>query len=381
MSISMNFEKFFKKAEEDAPFPFQRKFAEDASFPQLVRVPTGLGKTAMAVVGWLWRRFGGNEERKAATPLRLVYCLPMRVLVEQTAENACAWIGKLKAAKVLEGNRPLVHILMGGEKENEKEWDVHPEREAILVGTQDMLLSRALNRGYAASRARWPLQFGLLHTDCLWVFDEIQLMGAALATTAQLEAFRRTLPREDSESSRAGHGCRSVWMSATMQRDWIKTVDFATLLASAPELAFDFETEIIADGLHEKSRETLENRWNAKKPLARTKATGGDMESLAKEVLDAHKSGTRTITVVNTVRRACELFKALNIADIGGPKKERKSKEHRGWRKTQTHPRLPNPELFCCTPVSGPKTVRSRCMTRSRRSTQTIRAPSSSAHR
>jgi hypothetical protein len=30
---------------------------------------------------------------------------------------------------------------------------------------------------------------------CLWIIDEIQLMGAALAATAQLEAFRRTLPR------------------------------------------------------------------------------------------------------------------------------------------------------------------------------------------
>ncbi|MBI4230359.1 MAG: hypothetical protein HY608_05950 [Planctomycetes bacterium] len=38
--------------------------------------------------------------------------------------------------------------------EEAEEWDIYPEREAILVGTQDMLLSRALNRGYAASRAR-----------------------------------------------------------------------------------------------------------------------------------------------------------------------------------------------------------------------------------
>ena len=40
-----------------------------------------------------------------------------------------------------------------------------------------MLLSRALNRGYAASRARWPVQFGLVNNDCCWVLDEVQLMG------------------------------------------------------------------------------------------------------------------------------------------------------------------------------------------------------------
>lgn len=56
-----------------------------------------------------------------------------------------------------------------------------------------MLLSRALNRGYGTSGSRWPIQFGLLNTDCLWTLDEIQLMGAGLATTAQLEAFRPML--------------------------------------------------------------------------------------------------------------------------------------------------------------------------------------------
>lgn len=38
---------------------------------------------------------------------------------------------------------------------------LYPEKEAIVVGTQDMLLSRALNRGYATSRAHWPMDFGL----------------------------------------------------------------------------------------------------------------------------------------------------------------------------------------------------------------------------
>ena len=55
---------------------------------------------------------------------------------------------------------------MGGEDSGE--WDIHPEREAILIGTQDMLLSRALNRGYGMSRYRWPMHFGLLNNDALW---------------------------------------------------------------------------------------------------------------------------------------------------------------------------------------------------------------------
>ena len=69
-----------------------------------------------------------------------------------------------------------------------RDWDTRPENEAILVGTQDQLLSRALNRGYAMRRFRWPLDFALLHNDAFWVFDEIQLMGAGLPTSTQLDS-------------------------------------------------------------------------------------------------------------------------------------------------------------------------------------------------
>ena len=125
----------------------------------------------------------------------------MRTLVEQTAEEAKKWItnllttadelglspaGKQSLAWLAE-HSPI--ILMGGEDSGD--WDIHPEKDAILIGTQDMLLSRALNRGYASSRAHWPMEFGLLNQDCLWILDEVQLMDVGLATSAQLQAFRR----------------------------------------------------------------------------------------------------------------------------------------------------------------------------------------------
>lgn len=283
------FAEWFKKATGPAPFPFQRKFAEEPVLPQLVHIPTGLGKTAMAIVGWLWRRFGAGGEYKSATPRRLVYCLPMRVLVEQTRDNAAEWVEKLCKAGLIQFDVPI-HVLMGGEDEDI--WDINPEGDAIIIGTQDMLLSRALNRGYAASRARWPMQFGLLHTDCLWVFDEIQLMGSGLATTSQLEGFRHPLGSND------GHGCRSVWMSATMQRDWLKTVDFRDRVDALPCLKL---------GTEDHKHDEVKQRWEAKKPLKKADAKMSDVGALAKEILDKHKSGTRTIVVVNTVKRACDL--------------------------------------------------------------------------
>jgi CRISPR-associated endonuclease/helicase Cas3 len=89
-----------------------------------------------------------------------------------------------------------------------------------MVGTQDMLLSRALMRGYGMSRFGWPIDFGLLHTDALWIFDEVPLMGAGLATSAQIEAFRRR------SGWRSKGRARTLWVSATLEPDWLATVDF-----------------------------------------------------------------------------------------------------------------------------------------------------------
>ena len=104
---------------------------------------------------------------------------------------------------------------MGGEERTD--WPLWPERDAVLIGTQDMLLSRALNRGYTARRPRWPMEFGLLNNDCLWVFDEVQSMGPGLATGLQLEAFRNI---EIAGKEYFGTEGRSVswYMSATASR-------------------------------------------------------------------------------------------------------------------------------------------------------------------
>ncbi len=134
----------------------------------------------------------------------------MRSLVEQTRGEVGNWLKNLlsmatalgfdgeafTALQWLSEHSPIV--LMGGEDIDPAigDWDLYPEKPAIVVGTQDMLLSRALNRGYAMSRYRWPRHFGLLNNDCLWVCDEIQLMGPGVATASQLEAFRIDGERE-----------------------------------------------------------------------------------------------------------------------------------------------------------------------------------------
>jgi CRISPR-associated endonuclease/helicase Cas3 len=241
----------------------------------------------------------------------------MRVLVEQTRDNTVLWLRRLDllggAAQVVgsgaeervrdytpswsDPNRIAVSVLMGGEDDGE--WDLYPERDAILIGTQDMLLSRALNRGYAMSRYRWPVHFGLLNNDCLWVADEVQLMGNGLASTTQLQAFGRRLG-----TLGARH---TVWMSATLDPRWLETVDI--------EPAVDLgEPRELEPEDREESRARL--RLQAPKPLRRSQATMGEAGEIAEEAAKAHKSGTRTLLVVNTVRRAVDIYAALKKAKL-----------------------------------------------------------------
>lgn len=292
-----DFVSFFRNATGRDPYDYQRRLANTSNVPPdgnngprslAINVPTGAGKTAAAVLAWAWNRCGHpTEDHRKYWPRRLVYCLPMRVLVEQTAQSISDWLERLGLS-----SRVGLHVLMGGEEAGD--WDLFPEREAILVGTQDMLLSRALSRGYGMSRYRWPLQFGLLNNDALWVIDEIQLMGSGLATTTQLQSFRRQFGTLGNVST--------FWMSATLDTDWLATVDFDPTLDLQGKVSVDLAC--IAD-------EELRRRMEARKALRRTVGCVGDSKQLAREILAAHQPGTRTLVVVNTVQRAVDLHSEI----------------------------------------------------------------------
>jgi hypothetical protein len=91
-----DFETFFERAAYgNEPLPYQRHLALCDSLPSLLDVPTGLGKTAAAVLAWVWRRRFAHESIRSQTPRRLVYCLPMRVLVVQTFSEVVKRLDRL----------------------------------------------------------------------------------------------------------------------------------------------------------------------------------------------------------------------------------------------------------------------------------------------
>ena len=263
----------------------------------LIDIPTGFGKTAAVVLAWLWNRVViGRED----WPRRLVYCLPMRTLVEQTRRNALHWLKSLSLE-----DEVCLHVLMGGEDAGK--WDVHPERNAVLVGTQDMLLSRALNRGYAVSRYRWPMHFGLLNNDCLWVMDEVQLMGPGLWTSAQLDWMR-------TDRFRSLKRCATWWMSATIRQGFLDTPDRAKAGLSDPK-------RVALDG-RDQRHEILNARrpckwWKPPAPArrGRNKVSASSEPStsakLAQAVTREHQESSLSLVVCNTVSVAQDLYAAI----------------------------------------------------------------------
>ena len=311
----MEFAEFFKRATGKAPYPYQERLATAGAMPQLLDIPTGLGKTAAAILAWLWRRRFAKEDTRRQTPRRLVYCLPMRVLVEQTHACAVSWLDNLGLLGGRRGVTPAcpydpwsgdddpekirVHLLMGGDVD--RDWDMYPERDSILIGTQDMLLSRALNRGYAMSRFRWPVQFGLLNNDCLWVMDETQLMGVGIETSAQLDAFRHR--------AFGAHGpTYSLWMSATLGQRQLETVDHPK-----PDSGWRIH-KLVADDY---AKREVQQRVQAHKSVERLpfELSKGTEKSyaidLAGAILKSHQPDSLTLIVVNRVDRAQEVYGQL----------------------------------------------------------------------
>lgn len=279
------FNEFFKKATGFTPYPYQERLAEMKDIPDILSIPTGLGKTEAAILSiYLWSRYFDHRP----TPRNLVYCLPMRVLVEQTVERVRSWLDNLDLV-----NKPKIIVLMGGNKDEEHL--MHPEGNYIIIGTQDMLLSRALNRGYGMSQFQWPREFGLLNNDCMWIIDEIQLMHNGLATSTQLDAFRNKMGTFGSH--------KTIWMSATVNPQWLNTVDF------------DIDNKKIFNLSEEDSKnELLLKRNNAEKILSyldvNTKDDAYPKDEVQK-IRDVHKKDTISLVIVNTVKRAQSIFREL----------------------------------------------------------------------
>lgn len=275
------------------PYLWQQRLIE-TGLPETLEIPTGCGKTEAVFTAWAYRRrLHPDSDVRAGIPRRLVWVLPQRSLVEQTVSRIRRWVSNAGwGTPDTDGHLP-VHVLMGGEPVGQ--WQMAPDRDMVIVGTLDMILSRALNRGYATSRYAWTVDFGLLNNDCQYVYDEVQLMDAAAVTSRQLDGLRADMG--------TAVRCRSTWMSATLDAGRLSTVDNPDV-----DVPFSLAADEIGDRLSARlGAERTVGRWVAggrppKRELSKVRAA---------RIAAEHRPGTLTIAVVNQVETARTIHDAL----------------------------------------------------------------------
>lgn len=282
-----NLDQVYETATGFGPYDYQRCVAEEG-LPELLRIPTGCGKTEAVGLGWLYRRrFHPDTEVRAATPHWLVIALPMRTLVEQTSDRFRQWFQQLGLSSDVG-----LHIVQGGVHWSDRDWRLAPDRDAVFVGTIDMLLSRALNRGYSDRRWHWPMSFGGFNNGAHWVFDEIQLMDVATPNTRQLQSFRDTFG--------TALPTASTWMSATVDDRLLRTVDRPDVWS-------------IVELSDQDRRDPLSQRLDSTRTVEEIELPDQNPEQdLARELTDRHEPGTMTLAVFNTVERAVATWSSLN---------------------------------------------------------------------
>ena len=278
------FNEFYKRATGHEPYGYQARIARDG-LPSVVRAPTGTGKTGV-MLAWVWRRLHGP--RPAGTPRRLVYALPQRSLADQVAAEARGWLANLGLTEEV-----ALHVVMGGRGETQGEWRENMHLPAIMIGTVDSLVSKALNRGYGIGRAIFPIDFALVTNGAQWIIDEIRLCPESTTTLRQLAAFAAKLGTAEP----FGVTC----MSAAASDGLLTTVDNPAVGETVEILPGERTGELAA-------------RLGAERTVRRLKAEPGDSRTIAAAVRELHRPDTLTLVVLNTVQAAREVYRQLSGA-------------------------------------------------------------------
>ena len=290
--MAQSFDDLFNRATGDLgqrPYAYQRRIAVEG-FPDLIRVPTGSGKTLAAFLPWLYRSVAHPDQAvRATTPRRLVLVLPTRALTDQTERRVRECLANLGLSESIG-----VHAMMGGRLDRAalNEWRLGLHQRTVIICTLDMLVSRALLRGYGVPRASYSLDFALVTNGAQIVVDEIQLVPQGTATLRQISAFQQRYGTAEPFGLTV--------MSATVDEQILNTVD----------RPFDAASARVVSLVQEDRDGPLRQRLMATRTVRRLPDVATP-RAFAAAVVERHVSGSLTLVVVNTVDRAVELYREL----------------------------------------------------------------------
>ncbi|GIJ49421.1 hypothetical protein Val02_63070 [Virgisporangium aliadipatigenens] len=242
MLTADDFVEFYAQVHQRRPFAWQRDLVDtvlrDNAWPDLVDVPTGMGKTSMLDVSvFVTAASAAKEGAGRVGRRRCLFVVDRRIVVDEATEHASTIAAALRraeaqqrsgslddggvAARVAAALRslapdavsvpPLTVTRMRGGTTWAAEWLPRPDLPGIVISTVDQVGSRLLFRGYGISGRRRPIDAALVGTDALLLVDEAHLATALLDTAAAL--------RERDRSALPVPGLQVVRLTATARRE------------------------------------------------------------------------------------------------------------------------------------------------------------------
>jgi CRISPR-associated endonuclease/helicase Cas3 len=198
------------------PFPWQaelvRQVLREGRWPDLIDVPTGLGKTTMIDVAVFVAAATATQTGGLRVGRRRCFFVVDRRLVVDEAEQHATDLAQALGLAEQSGRTDVVGVVaahlrsyapdaggevlpvtkMRGGATWAADWLDRPDRPGIVLGTVDQVGSRLLFRGYGVSDRRKPIDAALVGTDALLMVDEAHL-STALLTTVEAAQHRDRL--------------------------------------------------------------------------------------------------------------------------------------------------------------------------------------------
>lgn len=199
-----DFVAFYTEVHGHAPFPWQKALLQRVAttgWPELIDVPTGLGKTSVIDVAVFAAALGCPHARR-----RIFFVVDRRLVVDEAYEHASCISRALSRNETGPVTRRVAAALrlddadedvlettrMRGGVDWSWNWLERPDRHAVVVGTVDQVGSRLFFRGYGVGQRLRPIDAALTGTDSLIVVDEAHLSESFLHSAADAVELDRT---------------------------------------------------------------------------------------------------------------------------------------------------------------------------------------------
>lgn len=208
-----DFPTFFHAVWGYHPFPWQSRLAaltDDGEWPEWLTLPTGTGKTtAIDIAIYNLARQAELPLDQRTAPVRIVFAVNRRIVVDEAYERAKTIADRLKAALAnpedvihpvaialqnlsgIENGTPLETYPLRGATFTDHSWARTPTQPLVISTTLDQLGSRLLFRGYGVSPNARPIHAALLANDALLILDEAHTAKAFSQTLQAVACLRQ----------------------------------------------------------------------------------------------------------------------------------------------------------------------------------------------